>query len=343
MRFACQSCGKAYNLPEEKIADKSNVKLKCRVCGAIVEVKRLGDVVAQILGDVDGKRGRVSEAPAPLTSMSPDDGDDATHAIAVGDQILAEGNQSPDAAAAALLGHVKSALGQQRGLVPLPPPPPTGFGNTFGASSGFGAPPSSPLGSSPVQLGNSSPVQLGSPPAFGSAPVFGNASAPFGAGSVPPFGSNALPFGATPVPPPLSAPDGSAFGRGEPPAVPPLPASPYPASPIPPSFPEGAGSPPPPLPGGDEPLHNGSNGMSGGFSGGMAPRFGDVVAMPDEPAMPPPPAPMTGTMSAFNPEYPQVAVAPLPSGNIANDTKRKMLAAFATGLLIGFIIARLFF
>src|SRR5918995_3620219 len=134
MRFACQSCGKAYNLPEEKIADKSNVKLKCRVCGAIVEVKRLGDVVAQILGDVDGKRGRVSEAPAPLTSMSPDDGDDATHAIAVGDQLLAEGNSSPDAAAAALLGHVKSALGQQRGLVPLPPPPPTGFSaNVFGS------------------------------------------------------------------------------------------------------------------------------------------------------------------------------------------------------------------
>jgi hypothetical protein len=70
MRFACQSCGKAYNLPEEKIAEKSNVKLKCRVCGAIVEVKRQGEIVAQLLAL--GKRvGRISEAPAPLTSYTP--------------------------------------------------------------------------------------------------------------------------------------------------------------------------------------------------------------------------------------------------------------------------------
>src|SRR4051794_20005839 len=115
MRFACQSCGKAYNLPEEKIVDKSNVKLKCRVCGAIVEVKRQGEVVAQMLGDVDGKRIRVSEAPAPLLALTADDGDDATHAIAVSDQILSESG-SGEEAAAALLGHVTSALG--RGLAP---------------------------------------------------------------------------------------------------------------------------------------------------------------------------------------------------------------------------------
>ena len=98
MRFACQSCGKAYNLPEDKIADKSNVKLKCRVCGALVEVKKHGEVVAQILGDVDIKHVRVSEAPTPLTSVSADDADDATHAIAVGDQILAEGTTDEAAA-----------------------------------------------------------------------------------------------------------------------------------------------------------------------------------------------------------------------------------------------------
>src|SRR5262245_31770839 len=118
MRFACQSCGKAYNLPEEKIADKSNVKLKCRVCGAIVEVKKQGEVVAAMLGEGDNKR-RLSEAPAPLTSMMPDDSDDATHAIAVSDQILSEGSAGEDAAAA-LMGHVKSALGQRGGLGPLP-------------------------------------------------------------------------------------------------------------------------------------------------------------------------------------------------------------------------------
>src|SRR5688572_11358090 len=160
MRFACQSCGKAYNLPEEKIADKSNVKLKCRVCGAIVEVKRQGDVVAQILGDTDAKRSRVSEAPAPLTSMSPDDGDDATHAIAVGDQILSEsGSTEDEAAAAALLGHVRSALGQ-RGVGAFPPPSPTGFGSP--PASGFGAP--STGFSPPSSTGFSSP----SPPGFSS-------------------------------------------------------------------------------------------------------------------------------------------------------------------------------
>jgi len=106
MRFACQSCGKAYNLPEERIAEKTNVKLKCRVCGAIVEVKRHGELVAQMLTDVEGHRGgRVSEAPAPLASMSPDDAEDATAAIAIGD------------------GGIPAELG----LPPLPPPPATGF------------------------------------------------------------------------------------------------------------------------------------------------------------------------------------------------------------------------
>lgn len=82
MRFACQSCGKAYNLPEDRIAEKSNVKLKCRVCGAIVEVKKQGELVAQILNEGEGKRGgRGSEAPGPLMSMNPDEPDEATQAI----------------------------------------------------------------------------------------------------------------------------------------------------------------------------------------------------------------------------------------------------------------------
>ncbi len=70
MRFACQNCGKAYNLPEEKIATKSNVKLKCRVCGTIVEVKRQGEIVAQLL--TSGRpSARVSEAPPPMASAAP--------------------------------------------------------------------------------------------------------------------------------------------------------------------------------------------------------------------------------------------------------------------------------
>jgi hypothetical protein len=305
MRFACQSCGKAYNLPDEKIADKSNVKLKCRVCGAIVEVKKQGEVVAQILGDGDSKRGRVSEAPPAfaslqpedmLTSMSADDSDDATHAIAVGDQILSEGGSGDDAASA-LLGHVKSTLAQ-RGLAPLPPPSPTGF-----------------------------------------AP--------------------------TPVPPPLELP------RPEPP----LPRPEAAAPPLPTGFGAGPGAPPPPLP---SPLpgspQNGSN--------GAVPRFGDMMPMPDEPFPPLPMAMSSATMSsggmssggmssggmssggmsatglaapalshgAMTPATPssmdmggfgaQLDAPPAPQ---PGDSTRKMLAALATGILIGFIIARLFF
>jgi len=98
MRFACQSCGKAYNLPEERIAEKSNVKLKCRVCGAIVEVKKQGEVVASMLGEGENKRGRVSEAPAPLTSMMPDDSDDATqdHCVDDASTFTARCKHSPE-------------------------------------------------------------------------------------------------------------------------------------------------------------------------------------------------------------------------------------------------------
>lgn len=315
MRFACQSCGKAYNLPEEKIADKSNVKLKCRVCGAIVEVKRQGEVVAAILNE-ENKRGRVSEAPAPLTSMMPDDSDDATHAIAVGDQILSE--SSGEDAAAALMGHVKSALGQ-RGLgEPLPPPSPTGFA---------------------------------SPPAGAFvAPAF-NAATP-GA-----FGAAASPnFAPTPVPPPLSAPDLPradalpTFTRPDAVVAPPLPTS---------SSAGGTGSPPPPLPNADSGLYaagvQNSGFQNSGFqngSNGAAARFAEA-AMSDEAL--PPVAMAAGGAAAFSPALAAGGAEASYSGANysgsldmsppaqASDTTRKMLAALATGILIGFIIARLFF
>ena len=328
MRFACQSCGKAYNLPEEKIADKSNVKLKCRVCGAIVEVKRQGDVVAQILGDTDAKRSRVSEAPAPLTSMSPDDGDDATHAIAVGDQILSESGSDDEAAAAALLGHVRSALGQ-RNVAPFPPQFPPD------APTGFGSPP--------------------------------NAFAP---PSTPGFASPSGAFGPTPVPPPLSMPDFPrseplAPFRAEPQQAPPLPSNPFGSGLSDSGFSNpGKGSPPPPLPspgGAELGQHSPSYPQNGSLQhggNGMVPRFGEGVPLPDEPLASLPMAglsssgmPMTtgamsvsasGTFEAVGfSGASAVEVQQVPASS--SDTTRKMLAALATGILIGFIIARLFF
>ena len=307
MRFACQSCGKAYNLPEDKIADKSNVKLKCRVCGAIVEVKKHGDVVAQILGDADVKL-RVSEAPAPLTSMSADDGDDATHAIAVGDQILSDSSED-EAAAAALLGHVKSALSQQRsGLAPLPAPSPTGFGSV-------------PL-----------------VPNFGAGPGSGPLVS-----TTPASSAFALPQGATPVPPPLAPPEPPAFSRPEAVMAPPLPSpvGGFGGSPPPPPLPPlGVPEPAPPMPNLlSASVQNGSN--------GLAPRYGDVVPLPEEPLAPVgmPGAPLgdPGVGLSGSGLGGGAAVEVLPSVRSGDDSTRKMLAALATGILIGFIIARLFF
>ena len=127
MRFACQSCGKAYNLPEERIADKSNVKLKCRVCGAIVEVKRQGELVASVLDEMEGKpMARVSEAPAPLTSITPedDDADGATVSISeasINDRGPLELEMPPPPAT----GFAAAALGSAvmtSGAAALPPP-----------------------------------------------------------------------------------------------------------------------------------------------------------------------------------------------------------------------------
>jgi hypothetical protein len=331
MRFACQSCGKAYNLPEEKIADKSNVKLKCRVCGAIVEVKKQGEVVASILGEGENKRGRVSEAPAPLTSMMPDDSDDATHAIAVSDHILSEGGSDEDAASA-LMGHVQSALGQ-RGLGALPPPAPTGFGSP--PAAGFGA--ATAAGFAPSASGFGAP----------SGPGFGAPSGPGYAPSPAGFGQGAPPgFAPTPVPPPLSVPDLPPFGRPDASAAPSLPSALAGSSP---------GSPPPPLPNAELSHSAGSHGMGSLQNGSNgASRFGDGVQSDD-----PLPAGMAPVAMSAAGAGGAVAMSPLASGDMGSysgpapvdmqapvqgsDTTRKMLAALATGILIGFIIARLFF
>jgi zinc-ribbon domain len=124
MRFACQSCGKAYNLPEERIADKSNVKLKCRVCGAIVEVKRQGELVASVLDEMEGKpMARVSEAPAPLTSITPEDDDPDGATVSISEASINDRGPlelelpSPAATGFAALG---SAV--MSGAAALPPP-----------------------------------------------------------------------------------------------------------------------------------------------------------------------------------------------------------------------------
>jgi hypothetical protein len=164
MRFACQSCGKAYNLPEERIADKSNVKLKCRVCGAIVEVKKQGELVAQVLDETEFKHeARVSEAPAPLISIGPEDDDDPEGAtVSISEASLNDngplefGFLGTPRAPAPAPGFASSSLPpppvnraegasprEIAGLAPSSPPPPMAPAPMVSASlgSGPGGPP----------------------------------------------------------------------------------------------------------------------------------------------------------------------------------------------------------
>lgn len=184
MRFACQSCGKAYNLPEERIADKSNVKLKCRVCGAIVEVKKLGEFVAAPLDEVDGKRvTRVSEAPAPLNSLSPEDDEADGATVSISEGSLNEGGP----------------LHFELPSVPLAPP--TGF------SSGLAAVGMPPAALPPGAL-SAGGLSAGSVSSSGLSSAGLSAS---GAGAMPPplseLGVGLLDApngGLPPIPPPLS-------------------------------------------------------------------------------------------------------------------------------------------
>ena len=148
MRFACQSCGKAYNLPEERIADKSNVKLKCRVCGAIVEVKKQGELVAQVLDETEFKHEmRVSEAPAPLMSIGPEDDDDPEGAtVSISEASLNDN------------GPLEFGfLGMPRAPAPAPAPTPV-----FAASS---------LPPPPVNRAESAGLAPSSPPVMAPAPM----------------------------------------------------------------------------------------------------------------------------------------------------------------------------
>jgi hypothetical protein len=99
--------------------------------------------------------------------------------------------------------------------------------------------------------------------------------------------------------------------------------------------------------------------MQNGSSNGAVPRYSDLMPLPDEPlpiapvamspgAMSSPGMPAAGLMSSapggveaggFAGSSSEMLHAPVASG----DTTRKILAALATGILIGFIIARLFF
>jgi hypothetical protein len=309
MRFACQSCGKAYNLPEERIAEKSNVKLKCRVCGAIVEVKRQGELVAHLLDETENRPlARVSEAPAPLTSITPEDEDDPEGATV----SISEGSIN-DRDRPLLYEGTPLAPGLEMPLVPAAPP--TGF---------------------------SAALSAGSPPPLGSDAGAQRLDA---ANVAPPLPPPPLSPSSLPPPPPLRPgneilPNGASGGS----VVTSVAAV------------TSGKLPPPGFPGGNLPLSNGSsNGASAFFpevSEDLTPELKAPVA--------PSGAPSAGGNGSGANALSQAASSPavlapaaisselgdlaVPPSETARDPmfKLKMLAAFATGVLIDRIVSGLF-
>ncbi|MEO8177944.1 MAG: zinc-ribbon domain-containing protein [Deltaproteobacteria bacterium] len=333
MRFACQSCGKAYNLPEERIAEKSNVKLKCRVCGAIVEVKRQGELVAHVLDETEARQmARVSEAPAPLTSITPDDDDD------------------PDGATVS----ISEASINDRGPLELEMPgaSPTGFSSAAAAALSASA-----LSSAALSASGFSP-SAGLSSAVSSA-AMSSAEMSSSAMSSSAMSSSAMSSGEMSSggfsPPPLGRGEAGVERMDTGNVAPPLPPPPLSPSSLP---------PPPALHALDvspmEAIQNGSATNGAALSNHSGAFFSDSAsAEVDESLTPELRAPVaaavlgSGVMAgalgsnvlAARAISPDLADFPAPEGEVGGKDplfKIKMLAAFATGVLIDRIVAGLF-
>jgi hypothetical protein len=313
MRFACQSCGKVYNLPEERIADKSNVKLKCRVCGAIVEVKKLGEFVAAPLDEVDGKRmTRVSEAPAPLNSLTPEDDEADGATVSISEGSMNEGGP----------------LYFEMPSVPLAPP--TGF------SSGLAA-----VGMPPAALppGALSAGGLPSTTGLSAGGLSAAGLSVSGAGAMPPplseFGVGLLDGqngGLPPIPPPLS-----------PSSLPPPPVHALPVNREPPTLDDRRA-----------PASNGAANGRGEYSSELlAPVAPTASVAPNSGAQNSGAGPMGAAVMSAGPSAIAAGLASDGPGlvdlsePVAGETKDsmfklKMLAAFATGVMVDRIISGLF-
>ena len=304
MRFACQSCGKAYSLPEERIADKSNVKLKCRVCGAIVEVKKQGELVAQLLDEVDGRRvTRVSEAPAPLNSLTPEDDEADGATVSISEGSLNNG------------GPLQFEMPSMQLA-----PPPTGF-----TAPSVGMPPAAlPPGALPGGLSASAAAL---PPPLAEASV--GADAPKGAA---PLGPPPLSPSSLPPPPPLRADapaelsaGGASNGRSEFFGEDVRPGlerkAPDLLAPVAPAALDAGGN----MAGGN---------MVGGNVAAMSPGPVGSASVNSGLAMPGAPGLVSPGVSDLSESMPGEVKDPM--------FKAKMLAAFATGIVVDRIIAGLF-
>jgi len=303
MRFACQSCGKAYNLPEERIAEKSNVKLKCRVCGAIVEVKKQGELVAHVLDEAENRRvTRVSEAPAPLTSITPEDEDDPEGATV----SISEGSIN-DPSRPLLYEGTPLAPGLEMPVVPAAPA--TGF-------------------SAALSAGAQAPL----PSAFGADAEYFDVP-----NLAPPLPPPPLSPSSLPPPPPLrpagsdALPNGASGGS----VVTSVAAVTAAAKLPPPSF------------GGNLPMSNGSSNGAAAFfpevSDDLTPELKAPVAPSGAPSATVSPTGVNALApAAISSELGDLSAAPSEQAGRDPMFKLKMLAAFATGVLIDRIISGLF-
>jgi hypothetical protein len=68
MRLTCSSCGKAYNLPDDKVAEPSNAKLRCNACGAMTDIKRQGKIVIVPPREVQARVAFAVAGSAPIAA-----------------------------------------------------------------------------------------------------------------------------------------------------------------------------------------------------------------------------------------------------------------------------------
>lgn len=122
MKFACDGCGKKYVLSDGKIADKRNVRLKCKSCGELITVKRDGQIVVELI---------TTTSLAPTASIVPSGPPPPETA----ESVPTDGSRAEAAAGSAELGAHGPEAVRESSAEPAAQQPPPPVANLEGAPS----------------------------------------------------------------------------------------------------------------------------------------------------------------------------------------------------------------